>query len=348
MAVTHNTAANVIENACYTRARQFLSNDARSGKRLRVMHMKSRSYKIWMIIVVACIAFSPPAGGDASGPQWLAAVYQSIRGKLNDGAADIPLYVRSDEHEGVFNADVYGIVDYPVRVLVDALTIPASWCESTTLHPNIKHCTYELQDDSVLFTFYLARSRKPLRSLQHAYELKLKFRVLALSKDYFKVLFEGNEGSMDTRNHRFQLEAIPVADSAFVRVKFSYQSHLMSRLATTIYLGTFSPNRIGFSMVGIDNDGQPIYVKGNKGLLERHVVRSYLAVIAFMHTRDVPAEDRFEAQMNRWYDLAERYVLQLHEMERHEYIEVKRQEREKLRPLQAPVAVRGMHRGDNG
>ena len=310
--------------------------------------MKSRSYKIWMIMVVACIAFSPSAGGDASGPQWLAAVYQSIRGKLSDGAADKPLYVRSDEHEGVFNAEVYGIVDYPVRVLVDALTIPASWCEFTTLHPNIKHCTYELQDDSVLFTFYLARSRKPVRSLQHAYELKLKFRVLALSKDYFKVLFEGNEGSMDTRNHRFQLEAIPVADSAFVRVKFSYHSQLMSRLATTIYLGTFSPNRIGFSMVGIDNDGQPIYVKGNKGLLERHVVRTYLAVIAFMHTRDVPAEDRFEAQMNRWYDLAERYVLQLHEMERHEYIEVKRQERDKLRPLQAPVAVRGMHRGDNG
>ncbi len=310
------------------------------------MHMKSRIYQIWAIMVVACVAFSSPAWSDASGPQWLAAAYQTIRGKLNDNAADIPLYVRSDEHEGVFNAEVYGVVDYPVRVLVDALSIPASWCEFTTLHPNIKHCTYELQDDSVLFTFYLARSRKPLRSLQHAYVLKLKFCVLALSKDYFKVLFESNEGSTDTRNHRLQLDAIPVADSAFVRVKFSYQSQLMSRLATTIYLGTLFPNRIGFSIVGIDNDGQPIYVKGNKGLLERHVVRSYLAVIAFMHTRDVPAQDRFEAQMNRWYDLAERFVLQLREMERHEYFEVKRHEKDKLRTLQAPVAVHRMHRGD--
>lgn len=321
---------------------------ARSWKRLRAMRMKNRPYKIWIIIVVACIAFSPPAWSDANGPQRLAAAYQTIRGKLNDSAADMPLYVRSDEHEGVFNAEVYGIVDYPVRVLVDALMIPASWCEFTTLHPNIKHCTYELQDNSVLFTFYLARSRKPLRSLQHAYVLKLKFRVLALGKDYFKVLFEGNEGPMDTRNHRFQLEAMPVADSAFVRVKFSYQSRLMSRLAIAIYLGALSPNRIGFSIVGIDNDGAPIYVKGNRGLLERHVVRSYLTVIAFMHTRNAPAQDRFEVQMNRWYDLAERYVLQLHEMERDKYIDVKRHERDNLRTLQAPVAVHRKHRRDNG
>jgi hypothetical protein len=85
--------------------------------------------------------------------------------------------------------------------------------------------------------------------------------------------------------------------------------------------------KTGFTVVGTDSDGNPVYVGGLRGEVERTVVCYYLANLAYMDTLKVPAERRFEKRISRWYDLASRYKKQLIEMDKEEYFTSKRQDR---------------------
>jgi hypothetical protein len=67
-------------------------------------------------------------------------------------------------------------------------------------------------------------------------------------------------------------------------------------------------------------------VEGVRGTIERNTMRYYLALEAVLETWDLPTNDRFEARIRRWFALTERYHPQLHEMNRAEYLQAKRQE----------------------
>ena len=63
------------------------------------------------------------------------------------------------------------------------------------------------------------------------------------------------------------------------------------------------------------------------GIIERNIMRYYLSLIAFLDTAHLSHDERFEARINTWFDLTENYATQLHELERDEYLQAKRQER---------------------
>lgn len=74
-----------------------------------------------------------------------------------------------------------------------------------------------------------------------------------------------------------------------------------------------------------------------RDLIERNIMRSFLALEASLDRQTVPAPHRFEARLNAAYELTERYPLQLHELEKPEYLAAKRRERQdQLRLQQAP------------
>ena len=72
---------------------------------------------------------------------------------------------------------------------------------------------------------------------------------------------------------------------------------------------------------------------GVRGIVERNAVRYYLALDALLRTRRLPPGKRFEARIQTWFDLAARYP-PLREMEREQYLEIKRRERENRLRLQ--------------
>jgi len=60
--------------------------------------------------------------------------------------------------------------------------------------------------------------------------------------------------------------------------------------------------------------------------MERNTMRYYLAIDSFLGaTRTAPAA-RFEKSLQNWYTAADRYPRQLRDMERQEYVEMKRAE----------------------
>jgi len=56
-----------------------------------------------------------------------------------------------------------------------------------------------------------------------------------------------------------------------------------------------------------------------------------------MDTLKVPAVQRFEKRISRWYDLASRYKKQLIEMDKEEYLTAKRRDRAASLMLQAEL-----------
>ena len=119
---------------------------------------------------------------------------------------------------------------------------------------------------------------------------------------------------------------MPIPQGTFVHFRYAYRASSMSRLATSGYLATLGSGKIGFTVIGQGRDGNPQYVGGVRGIAERNAVRYYLAIQAFLETLDAPEAQRFEQRLERWFDLTERYKAQLHELERTEYLQYKRQE----------------------
>ena len=90
-------------------------------------------------------------------------------------------------------------------------------------------------------------------------------------------------------------------------------------------------------MTGTRPGGEPIYVKGAQGGVERNALRYHLAVVAYLDTRHFSERSRFERRIARWFDLTEVHSRQLWEMPRDEYLNIKRRER---RDQEAQVKAR--------
>jgi hypothetical protein len=92
------------------------------------------------------------------------------------------------------------------------------------------------------------------------------------------------------------------------------------------YLGTIGRGKMGFTVVGQQSDGRPLYIRGMRGLVERNTMRYYLAIDAFIGALSEPPQARLEKSLRDWFTAIERYPRQLHEMEEGEYLAMKRKE----------------------
>ncbi|MNE86026.1 hypothetical protein D3C80_1830850 [compost metagenome] len=83
---------------------------------------------------------------------------------------------------------------------------------------------------------------------------------------------------------------------------------------------------MGFSIVAHNAEGQPVHIDGMRGVIERNTMRYYLAIEAYLSALSAPAAERLEKRLNAWHAAVERYPLQLHELERDEYLDMKHKE----------------------
>jgi hypothetical protein len=98
----------------------------------------------------------------------------------------------------------------------------------------------------------------------------------------------------------------------------------MARFAMQAYLSTAGANKVGFSVAGKDAQGRPLYIGGVRGVIERNVMRYYLAVEAHLASLSAPPQQQLDKRLQAWFDSAERYARQLHEMDRAQYIALKK------------------------
>jgi hypothetical protein len=255
----------------------------------------------------------------------LLAKYPAIKTDLEKNQFGIPLYLESKEEESYLHVDLYGILDYPFDGVRDALQSPGNWCDINFLIMNIKACTFSKVSGQWLLTLYSGRKR--YQPPKDAYKLGFSFRVAALQQDYLDIALTAKNGPLLTRDHRIRFEAARLDKTrTFIHFSYDYSYGALARTAMKTYYKTMARDKKGFSVVDTDKNGDPVYLGGVRGSEERNAVRYYFAIQAYMDSLKIPADQRFEKQISRWYDLTARFPRQLYEMDKGEYLANKRRE----------------------
>jgi hypothetical protein len=261
----------------------------------------------------------------SSGGKVMRAKFSAIKTRLEKNQFGMPLYLESKEKSGSLHVEVYGIYDYPFNSIRDALQAPGNWCDINLLLMNIKACTY--RNVSGQWQLSLYSGRKYYQSPRDAYKLDFTFDIAASQPEYLDVVLTAKNGPFFTRDHRISLEAVLLDKSVtFIHFSYDYDYGLLARTALNTYYATIGHGKKGFSIITTDKKGDPVYVGGVRGSVERSAVRYYLAIQTYMDTLNIPLNQRFEKRLSRWYELTARFPRQLYELDKGEYLANKRRE----------------------
>jgi len=275
---------------------------------------------------------------DAISAASLRAKYDGLQNRLSHNQFQRPLYLDSSETSDSVSGDIYALVDYPFATVRAALNNPGEWCDILILHVNTKFCRASTGSQGAVLTVSIAMKYDD--PLEKAYRVDFAYRVAAQTTNYLQVRMNADAGPFGTRNYRMMLEAVPVETGrTFIHLSYSYAYGLVGRLVLQFYLATIGRNKVGFAVVGTRSDGQPVYIGGIRGLMERNTMRYYLAIEAFLGAASAAPQKRLEKRLREWFAAIERYPRQLHEMEQGEYLDMKRKEylRQQSEPQPPPA-----------
>jgi len=229
------------------------------------------------------------------------------------------------DDSGAAQGDVYAVVDYPIAVVSDAFSSPASWCDALILHLNVKYCRPVSSDGRTVLSTAIGRNVE--QPLGRAYRVEFTFRIAASRTDYVDIELKARKGPLGTANYRISLEAVGLENErAFIHLRYSYTYGFAGRLAMKTYLATSGSDKVGFTVTGDPHDPQPKFIGGVRGAIERNTMRYYLAIDAYLGALATPAPARFEQSLERWFSATELYPRQLREIDRDAYFAMKRSE----------------------
>jgi hypothetical protein len=290
---------------------------------------RARSLRWMPIFVLICgVCF---AGGKsfATEPDMsaipLRAKYAELGKQLLNNQFQRALYLDSAESSHDLKGEIYAVVDYPFAAVNMALNNPAHWCDVLILHLNVKYCHASSNKAGTVLTVNLGR--KYDQPLADAYRAEFNYRGVITTPDYFAVELNAKNGPLSTRDYRIWIEATPLKDGrTFLHFTYAYAFGFTGRLAMQGYLATIGRDKAGFTVTGRLPNGQPTYIQGVRGVVERNTMRYYLAIDAYLAALTAPPRDQLEKRMQHWYNATDQYARQLHEVERDDYLAMKRKE----------------------
>ena len=275
----------------------------------------------------ACLAVAvllAPLAASAQDAATLRTRHAAMQDKFQKNQFGRPLVLESVQTSGDLKGDVYAIVEHPFAMVQQALQSADHWCDILILHLNVKRCRAGGETPK---TLKLNVGRKFDQPIEDAYLLDFAYRVAATAADYLRVQLSADEGPLSTKNYRIQVEAMPIDPKrSLVHMSYAYGYGFAARVAMQTYLSTIGSHKVGFTVLERKPDGKPVYQAGVLGLLERNTMRYYLAIDAYLSAYALPAAEQPERRIREWYASTERYAEQLHEMEKDEYLEMKRKE----------------------
>ena len=275
-----------------------------------------------LALALTLTGLAPAQAQDAAA---LRAKHDSLQAELANSPFQRPLVLESTMSSGDLKGEVYAIVDQPFSVTGPALQGMDHWCDLLILHLNVKHCSAAGTAPNEVLSLIVGR--KFDQPLSDGHKVRFAYSMPASSSDYLRVEMMADTGPLSTRNYRLALEAVPLdATRSFVHMSYSYAYGTAARLAMQIYLATAGHDKIGFSITGKGDDGKPIYIDGVRGVVERNTMRYFLAIESYLGAVSAPPAERDEKRLRDWFAATERHAAQLHEMERDDYLTMKRHE----------------------
>ena len=266
---------------------------------------------------------------DASG---LRTRYTELREQLNHNSFQRALYIDSSQTGDNLKGDVYAVLDHPFSQVGVELKNPETWCDILILPFNTKYCHAVNGDGGA--GLHVRIGRKFDQPVQEAFRLQFSFRGVAATPDYFESRLSAKEGPVGTRDYHITIAAVPLDDKrTFMHLSYAYGYGVTGKMAMQMYLATVGADKVGFSVTGKDASGQPIYMGGVRGAVERNAMRYYLAIDAYLDSLSAPAGQQVERRILGWFNASERYPRQLREMDRPAYVAMKRSEVERQQTL---------------
>jgi hypothetical protein len=196
------------------------------------------------------------------------------------------------------------------------------------LHVNNRRCRVARRPDGDVLTLSVVRRHD--KPVEQAFELDFIHHTTSSTRDYLAVDLSAEAGPFGTSRYRVMLEATPLgARQTFLHFGYAYEHNMMARYATMAYLATFGSHKVGFTVVGKRPDGQPEYIRGLRGLMERNAMRYFLTLDAYLAGLGVPAPERPEKRLQLWFEAIEQYPAQLHEIDLATYLAHKHEDRQR-------------------
>lgn len=261
------------------------------------------------------------SAGQASGE--LMARKSEILALIDQSPFAEPINLQSVEESRGAHGYIHGIVNEPFDQLSAYLSSAAHWCHILFLHQNVKSCVHAGQSLTAELALYLGR-----KYYQHPHEadaMRLTLEVIARQDDFLSIELGSDRGVHGARDLQMTIQAIPLEGGrSLVRLSYSINLGWFARASLRVYFSTLGRARIGFTLESTDESGDPEFVTGLRGMIERNTVRFYFALQAFM---EHPNPEQFEARLLRWFELTDRYPEHLRELDEETYISQKLRER---------------------
>lgn len=279
--------------------------------------------------MVFLVGLCLPSG--ATQPQVAAALHDkrmSFESQRIHNASGKSLSLQSQQGDSWVDSDIYAVVEHPFDVISSGFSSASAVCELLSLHLFVRSCTPSTAGHEQTLTVVGGSKRLPVGVLR---DLMYKMQVEFADNTYTRTTLFAAEGPFSTRDYRMVFEAEPIdAMHTFVHFSYAYGYGTAAKLAMQVYQATTGRTKIGFSVVGHSADGQPAYVRGERGALERNAMRSYLCLLAFASVQSGEPAAKRDARLLAWFALTERYADQLHEINLNEYLSEKREDLDSL------------------
>ena len=279
---------------------------------------------LWALLIVTAHAWANPEAAAR-----LQAKYLALESQLKQNQFNRPLVLTSVETPERVSGEIYAVVNHPFSAVSTGLSSPDSWCDLMSLPMNTKYCRAEAANGGAVLKVNVGR--KATQRLEDAPRIEFKYLLAQTTASYLEVRLNADTGPMGTSDYKITFEAMPLAVSGasaktFIHMSYSYSANLAARLAMQTYLATLGRNKVGFTRLDQQSNGPPRYIDGVRGVVERNTMRYYLAIDSYLDAASLPPPAALEKRLQSWFTASELYPLQLHELERSEYVAMKREE----------------------
>ncbi len=261
------------------------------------------------------------------------AKYSAIEQQLEKNQFNRPLVLESVETDHRLKGDIYAVVDYPFAAVTTSLNSPDHWCDIMHLHLNTKYCHATKtaggngSDNKPSAALKVYIGKKTPEELSEASRVDFNYTQVATTPEYMQIMLSADQGPLGTNDYRIILEAITLSKTkTFLHLTYSYSTGLSGRIAMQTYLATVGHGKVGFTINGKTPDGQPDYIGGVRGLMERNTMRYYLAIDSYLGAINAAPDAQLEKRLLSWFAATEKYPKQLHELDQTDYMELKRAE----------------------
>ncbi len=257
-----------------------------------------------------------------------------LKPHLENNQFNRQLYLNSVELDYSIRGDVYAVLDYPVsdasKALSDPEKGPASLCQIMMLHPNTKYC--RATNGKTGKTLLTKIGKKNEQPLEDAWDMEFTYRnETTPGTGYMRIELKSDAGPLSTRDYLIMVRMVGLDENrSFLHLSYSLGYGLAARTAMKVYLATIGRDKVGFTRLDNPPAADPRYIRGLRGVVERNTMRYYLAIEAFLNSTYLPADQQLNRRLTRWFDATEKYTRQLHEVERQDYLKMKRDEHQRL------------------